>query len=157
MRSNKTDKMDVIIEKDNPFEPISPNDHKLAKRRAVLITIFAFLLLISIPLSFIAASMLGRFGAKDISATYGPDDLTSAKQKLGIGFEAVDGSNYNDVLSLAMAEAGEDWDEDTSYSDFIWTYSNYNMLVVEMTAAELQATACEISPLAFWTSQLQFR
>ncbi len=139
------------------IEPIKPNDHKAARRRAIALFILICLLIALIPLGLIAASMLGAFGPKSIDAGYNQTDLISAVNKLDLKFISADGSHYKSILELTKKEAGEAWNHDISHADFNWTYDNYTLAKVELSGAELQALICEASPLSLWTDQLQIK
>lgn len=137
------------------IEPISPNDHKAARRRAIAISVSACLLLLMIPFVLLAASMLGAFGPRDVGGSYEREDLEAIYAKIGLAYTAADGTELHGLVDLVEYEAKSTWNGNMSYSDFIWTYDDYGPVDLELTAAELQALICEASPMAFWTDQLQ--
>ncbi len=139
------------------IEPIRPNDHKAARRKAIAAGVMVCLLIALIPLGLIAASMLGVFGPENIDADYDQTDLISAVNKLGLKYIAADGSDCDSLLELARKAADADWNQELSYSDFNWTYEDYTLAKVELSESELQALICEASPMAFWTDQLQVK
>ncbi|NLW11445.1 MAG: hypothetical protein GX028_05445 [Clostridiaceae bacterium] len=137
------------------LEPISPNDHRAARNRAIAISVLVLLLLSLLPIGLLAASMLGAFGPRDIDGSYEQSDVTAVVAKLGLTYLASDGTKYDNLIALAEHEAQSEWDGSLSYSDFDWTYEEYMQMTIDLTAAELQALICEASPMVFWTDQLQ--
>lgn len=139
------------------IEPISPNNHRVARCKAITISVIACLLIALLPLGIIASSMLGAFGPQDINATYESDDLLSVLNKLNLKYLSDQGSNYSSLIELVQEEAQGRLVKDLNYGDFKWNYSDYKLVEAELTEAELQALICEASPFIFWSNQLQVK
>jgi hypothetical protein len=124
---------------------------KKKRKKGCLISVIV-LLAILIGLGYLAASLLGLFGPKNLGVKYDEGDYSSAMEK--IGTEII----YEDMSGAELREHTRDLKKDNvqyPIADYEWIHENFERRQFELTENEATAFINEIAPAFFWFERVQ--
>jgi len=123
------------------------------KGKGCLIALIIALVLVAAAVIFVL-SILGVFGPKSLGVSYTEADYTSAVSKMGldITFEGMSGDELREYTE-EIKESGEQLD----FTDYDFTFSDYEQKTFTLTQEEATAFLNELAPAFYWYKDHQIR
>jgi len=136
-----------------PF-PVNDTPSPRKKKKKGCLIVLIILLVILAALGFLAASLLGLFGPKDLGVTYTEADYQSALDKIGtdITFDGMQGDDLRSYTRQIKKDGTK-----LEIDDYTWEHSNFQEKSFELTPAEATALLNEIAPGFYWFENQQIQ
>lgn len=144
------------------YAPIPPQDTmqrsgyaeavpKKKRKKGCLISLIVLVVLL-LGLVYLAASLFGFWGPKNLGVDYDEGDFSSAMEK--IGTEVI----YEDMSGTELREYTRDLKKKNiqyPIADYEWIHEDYQRRQFELTSSEATAFINEIAPAFFWFERVQ--